>query len=354
MKVAIIGGGFYGCYLAFKLKKHFKSKIEINIFEKNKKLLDGASNNSQWRLHLGFHYPRSEETVNQCVKGSKKFKKDFKRFIFYPKNNLYLIHKNSKTKFKKFVEIYKKFNLSVERFDLKKINYLKNIKNFSGSIKTKEGVIRFDKLNPFLRKKIKDNCKIYYNKNIKKINSFSGDIIDNNQKIYKNYDYILNCTYTEPNIGNNKKFSVKYELAGMVETKNPFKERMAITIMDGPFISIYPRKNNTVSFSSVKYTPIKKMNSLKYVNIIKKKILKEKKKYSIKIIDDIKKYFNFNFNIKIIKLILAIKVKVKKDFKDQRPTIVSKNFRTFNILCGKIDAAPLIFDKIIKKIKNQN
>ena len=73
MKIAIIGGGFYGCYLAFKLKAKFKSKIEIDIFEKNKMLLNEAGNNNQWRLHLGFHYPRSKQTIKQCIKGSKKF-----------------------------------------------------------------------------------------------------------------------------------------------------------------------------------------------------------------------------------------------------------------------------------------
>ena len=32
MKIAIIGGGFYGCYLAKKFKEKLKSKIQIDIF----------------------------------------------------------------------------------------------------------------------------------------------------------------------------------------------------------------------------------------------------------------------------------------------------------------------------------
>ena len=33
-KLAIVGGGFYGCYIAKKLKDKFKSKIDVHIFEK--------------------------------------------------------------------------------------------------------------------------------------------------------------------------------------------------------------------------------------------------------------------------------------------------------------------------------
>ena len=65
MRIAIIGGGFYGCYLAFKLKTKFKSKYKIDIFEKNNDLLKEAAINNQWRLHLGFHYPRSKQTIIQ-------------------------------------------------------------------------------------------------------------------------------------------------------------------------------------------------------------------------------------------------------------------------------------------------
>ena len=36
IKIAIIGGGFYGCYLAYKLKDKFKTKAKIDLFEKNK------------------------------------------------------------------------------------------------------------------------------------------------------------------------------------------------------------------------------------------------------------------------------------------------------------------------------
>ena len=104
-KLAIVGGGFYGCYIAKKLKDKFKSKIDVHIFEKNKKLILEAGSNNQYKLHLGYHYPRSIYTIRQTIDGSKKFKKEFGKFIFYPRKNIYLIHKNSFVKAQKFYKI---------------------------------------------------------------------------------------------------------------------------------------------------------------------------------------------------------------------------------------------------------
>ena len=59
MKVAIIGGGFYGCYIAQTLIRNFTDNISVDIFEGEKNLLTGAATNNQCRLHLGFHYPRA-------------------------------------------------------------------------------------------------------------------------------------------------------------------------------------------------------------------------------------------------------------------------------------------------------
>ena len=72
-KIAIIGAGWFGCYLAYILKK----KFEVKIFEKEKNIFLGASGNNQNRLHRGFHYPRSFKTIQESKNGYKKFIKNF-------------------------------------------------------------------------------------------------------------------------------------------------------------------------------------------------------------------------------------------------------------------------------------
>ena len=108
IKIAIIGGGFYGCYLAYKIKNKLKTKIKIDLFEKNNSLIQEAGKNNQNKLHLGYHYPRSNQTIKQTILGSKKFTNEFKKFIYFPKRNLYLIHKKSRVRANKFYNIFKK------------------------------------------------------------------------------------------------------------------------------------------------------------------------------------------------------------------------------------------------------
>ena len=350
-KIAIIGGGFYGCYIAKKLKDKFKSKIEIDIFEKNKKLILEAGKNNQYKLHLGYHYPRSFFTIKQTISGSKKFKKEFGRYIFYPKKNIYLIHKNSKVSANNFYKIFKKFKLKIKEFDIEKLNFLNNHQDFEKGFKTEEGVIKFEKLNNYLIKKVETSCNVYKNKNIKNINSKWGFLKDTKNKIYSNYNYIINCSYTNPNMGLKKKFILKYELAGMVKIRNPFKEKIGITIMDGKFATLYPRDKLYSSLSSVTYTPIKKFKNLNDLYIFQKKF-KLKKNNRIKlIIKDVRRYFNKKLQIMSPSLITAPKTKIYSDTKDQRPSLIRKHKKTFSVLAGKIDVAPIIFDQLVKRIK---
>jgi len=66
-RIAIIGGGWYGCYIAeYLLEKN--SNINITIFDMNDDIFCGSSYNNQSRLHLGYHYPRCNVTYKKCEK----------------------------------------------------------------------------------------------------------------------------------------------------------------------------------------------------------------------------------------------------------------------------------------------
>ena len=346
--ICIIGAGFYGCFIAKKISENFKN-FEIEVFEKNNSLITEAGKNNQYRLHLGFHYPRSVQTIKQTQEGSKIFIKEFKNFISKPKKNIYLIHKKSLTSFSKYKNRFKKLNVNFREINLKQIDFLKNKKMYQGAINTNEQVILIDKLLPWLRKIIKKKCKVHLNSQIKKINSKKGEIFDINNNV-KKFDYIINTTYTNPNLGLRKKYKIKYEIAAMVKIKNTLKNT-AITIMDGPFVSIYPRNNSEASISSVKYTPIKKFRNLTSLKKYLKYAKKNKKIFEKKIINHSKKFFNNKVKIVNRGIVLAPKVKILNDKLSERVSLVKQNHKTFSILCGKLDAAPLAFKKIKKFIK---
>lgn len=77
-KIAVIGGGWYGCHIArvLKLEGH-----DVTIFEINDKIFKGVSGNLGIRLHAGPHYPRSEKTRKTCREGFLEFSKTYPDLI---------------------------------------------------------------------------------------------------------------------------------------------------------------------------------------------------------------------------------------------------------------------------------
>ena len=90
MKIAIIGSGFFGLAIAFELSK--KGHL-VNIFEKENEILQGASKKNQFRFHLGYHYPRSQETVDEVKKSNKSFINFYSNKVFGKTKNYYAISK---------------------------------------------------------------------------------------------------------------------------------------------------------------------------------------------------------------------------------------------------------------------
>ena len=107
MKIAIIGSGFFGLTLGLFLSKNH----EVHIFEKEKKILNGASAANQFRFHLGYHYPRSQKTVTEINKSKNLFTTYYGKKIFQKTLNYYLIANKSIINFKRYKKFLKKNKL---------------------------------------------------------------------------------------------------------------------------------------------------------------------------------------------------------------------------------------------------
>jgi len=159
-RIAIIGAGWFGCYLGLVLKK----KYEVKIFEKRNKIFLGASGNNQNRLHQGFHYPRSYLTIKESKIGFKKFIDTFPFLTKKINKNYYLISNNKKNLLD--FEIYKQ----ILKSNGLKFNIIKKNKfffNISGIINSKERLIDTNKSKIFFLKNLKKN--IIFNTTIKNI-----------------------------------------------------------------------------------------------------------------------------------------------------------------------------------------
>jgi hypothetical protein len=339
MKIAIIGGGFYGLHLADEILKK-KNNVNIDIFEKENALFSGAFTNNQHRLHLGYHYPRSKDTIVQSVYNYGKFYKLYSDFIKIPKYNIYCIHKDSRVNFEEYCSIFNDFKLEFKKINNKELSSIAyndlNLNNITNSIITKEGTVDFFGISDFLNYKLKDKINIFLNKHVEELPS--------------GYDITINATYNYPNLFLKEKTKIKHELCCILLGENILNKDIGITIMDGEFCSIFPKTYNTHSISSVSFTPFLKYND-------------SEKKYSKKDIIDI--YLDLNVKNKILihaneylkipfeKItgeMLSIKTKFSEDLGDTREAIWEKEGSHYSIFCGKISAICTISEEIINDI----
>lgn len=81
MRIAVIGGGLFGCTAAIYAAR---AGHEVHLFERGPRLMGCASAVNQFRLHRGYHYPRSPETGRQCRAGNISFMREYGLAVLTP------------------------------------------------------------------------------------------------------------------------------------------------------------------------------------------------------------------------------------------------------------------------------
>ena len=332
IKVAIIGGGLFGCNTAIHLKNNNKIH-NIDIYEIKNSLFSVASSNNQHRFHTGYHYPRSKETINQIRNTSESFLKAYSDCLFNIKNNYYFVSSDGKINFNDYKQTF--INDSKEINNLEQFNKYLYTDKLSGGLISNEKGINLTKLKN----------KILNNLSNKKINIFTNTKwkVDYEKK----YDFIINCSYYNPYLTTNN-FNVKYEVCRLLLIDNPYDLiDYSITIMDGPYSSLYATENNNIyTLSNVEKTPFYKTNSLEELT----RFYKEIDKYNFEEVDNsillkTKEYFKLG-NVKIVGGYITPKVKLLNDTNDVRKTEVLFEEKYITVLQGKISTIQHISEQI--------
>ena len=73
-KVLVVGGGIFGTTASVALAT---SGYDVTLHEELDSIMRCATGINQYRLHKGYHYPRSKETAQECLGGMKSFKRKY-------------------------------------------------------------------------------------------------------------------------------------------------------------------------------------------------------------------------------------------------------------------------------------
>jgi len=330
MKIAVVGAGLFGITIANKLAE----KHKVDIYEKENDVLKAASGINQFRLHRGYHYPRSPETVRSNIESLNSFQEEFQKAIIRNISHYYCIaKKGSLTTSKEYIDFCKRNKLEFTKSDLGLVDTDK----IDLCIKVNEHIIDPKKLKSLLLKKIEHpNLKL-----------FLGKFAD--QKMLKGYDRVIVCTYANINSLIEKRYrqNYQYEICEKIVIRLPQKfKNKSIVILDGPFMCLDPYGStgcyllgnvvHAIHFSNTGKQPIihSKFKNLLNRGIITNPPFSNFKKFleSTEVfIPDIKdaKYVGSMFTVRT--------VLPNKEKTDERPTIVRKvDKKTITVFSGKL------------------
>lgn len=231
MKINILGGGWYGCHIAQEL---MWAGYDVVLYEKSYRLFNGASGSIPARLHRGFHYPRSALTRAACERHFTRFMGMY-GFLTQPvPYNIYgVAREESLVDFGTYADVCR--NLPVKEV-------IQSPKDFPAL----EGALVVDE-----RHIIVDDAREHFSALLAPL------VVYNAEGPGRPADFTVDCTFC----ANSNEGVDRYEacITGILE--GPIDT--ALTVMDGPFPSIYPwdEAQRLLSLTSALYTPIAKAST---------------------------------------------------------------------------------------------
>lgn len=112
MRVAIAGAGLFGCTAAIFAAR---AGHEVHLFEMKPGIMQGASGRCYYRLHRGFHYPRSPETARDSLRSEASFRQEFGASVIDGGKQFYVIAEPGRTNGPDFCFFLDRMNLPYVR-----------------------------------------------------------------------------------------------------------------------------------------------------------------------------------------------------------------------------------------------
>jgi predicted dehydrogenase len=352
MKIGIVGGGIFGLTTAWILAKE---GFKVDLYEEKKDVFMATSGINQFRLHRGYHYPRSVETIISCLHGERKFREVYPEVVIDdPHKHYYAIAKEES--FLNANQCFKVWSECGLKYEITDLNILDK-ENIEKCVKVEESII-----DPF---KFKETC-------LKRCDEYGVNIILNKKVDYndmKNYDLIVVATYAHNNSLIEKFPSAQrdyqFELVEKMVLNLPEKfKNMSVVIQDGPFTCIDPFGETGLFLMgnvthAIHHKNIGRAPEIpeEYKEILNNGIIKNPKITKIKeFLDSAERFFpGIKEGAEHIGSMFTIRTVLPyREHDDARPTIVEEiNEKIVSIFSGKIPTCVDAAEQVLQIAKNK-
>lgn len=350
--ITIIGGGFFGLYLA---EYYALLNKKVLVVEKENDAMQRASYINQARVHNGYHYPRSVLTALRSRISFPRFVDEFESCIDSDFDKYYMISnrlgKVTPNQFEKFCD---RIGASHEPAS-STIHQLVKPNMIDGIFKVKEFAFNSVLLKETMLNRLQNNnVEILFNHEVSRIGKTNSDLeltVTSDTEVQKVISkQVFNCTYSLLNSvlseSSLELIPLRHEMTEMCIVDVPDElKKVGITVMCGPFFSIMPFPSKQAhSFSHVRYTPHYEWDDNKensYLNAHKLALENQRRSAFKKMQLDARRYIPMLEDIKYKESLWEVKtILPRSGTDDSRPILFKANYGLKGLHCvmgGKID-----------------
>ena len=337
LSVAVIGAGWYGCHIALSLRG---LGLDVTVFDQNDRAMHEASGNNQFRLHLGFHYPRHHGTRAQSRDGFMRFVERYPQLSREVVENIYAVpREDSLIDFATYRLI-----MTSSGIDFREVRETSVfLQGVDGLLLTGERVLLIERARRYFTERLGDSLQLA---------TCIGEIDERPDGAYiggTRYDVVVDATWGH-RTGLPMRFFYEPTILLYYETDGPFP---AVTLVDGPLCSIYPTEDpGLYTLSSVPHTPLGRLDSASAARLVRDSVSAATVAEKVQAMEgQISRYVpEFRERFRFVGPQLAIKTKPVGKF-DDRSCYVFRRGRVFSVMSGKIDTIFFATERILAAIE---
>ncbi|OHA79883.1 MAG: hypothetical protein A2675_01420 [Candidatus Yonathbacteria bacterium RIFCSPHIGHO2_01_FULL_51_10] len=350
MRIAVVGGGIYGATIAIILAE---AGYSVDLIERNTSLLMEASGINQYRLHRGYHYPRSDETIIAAKSSTPLFEEMYTEAIIKDIDHFYCIaRERSLTNKDTFLSVCAKHGLNAEA----EMTDLVNVDMIEGSFKVEENTIDPQILKLVIEKKLGGA-------GVRVLLGTSAD-----KKMLSKYDFVVLATYA--NLGSLTKEvtgveqSYQYELCEKPILRLPKEfSKKSLVVMDGPFLCIdsygstglfvMGHVQHAIHHSNIGVGP---EIPGKFISLLNKGVVVNPAVTNIMLfLDEAKKFFPLTESAEHVGSMFTVRTVLPNlDKTDARPTLVSLvDDKVVTVFAGKIGSCVQAAQEVLSIVKKE-
>lgn len=234
-KIAVAGAGIYGATAAIRLAEQGH---RVTLFDPLG-IMRAASAINAYRVHAGYHYPRSAETIAEIMEARREFMTEFAPAIIRNTRNYYAIpREGSKTSVDEYEKVMGRYGLTLRRCRPRWVNF----DYIQRCYEVNEHLYDSEVLRSLIEKRL-DSLGIQFEQRVFALDTRSE------------YDFVVWATYGLSPVHRVLPLA-KIQVAEKILIELPRQLRhLAVVIIDGPFTAFDAYGSSDLSlFGSARHT----------------------------------------------------------------------------------------------------